>query len=252
MTPLLRIILLLSIAFSAGQAATRSDINTIEAAERIRYLSQKIAKDYLYLYCRPKRTDIYREITSMVDELSSHFVAIASSTKEGDTRDLLKFLEYSKENMKELLKKKISKEGSLQMLDYSEILLEGAQSLARMHRYPFNAEERMLMTIKKDEYLVERLGKFYMATSLGALSQSNQEKMRASTRALQEGLKSIRDYRYPPALQKQKKDLFHFWDSSQTILDHAYDMFTPNLVHIISSYFEQRLAQYALYHSKSQ
>ena len=252
MTTLSRLLLLIIVWTTFGQSATRSDINAIEAAEHIRYLSQKIAKGYLYLFSRPQRTEIRQELQEMIDELGKNFTIIASSTKDSNTKDLLKYLEYNKGNIKELLAKKVTKERSLQMLDYSEILLEGAESIAHEHRYKFNAEESMLMGIKKDEYLVERLGKFYMASSLGVLSSTNRKKMDTSIHTLEKGLKAIQKYQYPPYLQKKKKELALFWESNRHILAHAHDMFIPNLVNITSIYFEQMLRQFSLYHSKSQ
>jgi len=247
-----RIFLLLLMIGTVGQSATRSDINTIEAAEKIRYLSQKIAKDYLYLYSRPQRTDLKSDLRNMVDELGHSFNVIADSTRDNATKDLLQYLNYNKENIKDLLAKNVTKEGSQKMLDYSEILLEGADSISREHRYAFNREEEMLMNIKKDQYLVQRLGKFYMASRLGALSQTNRRKMKESENALKEGLSIIQDYPYPPELVQQKKDLNLFWKSSHHFLSHAYDMFIPNLVTTTSDYFEEILSKLALYHSKSQ
>jgi hypothetical protein len=247
-----RTLLLLSLLITIGHATTRSDINTIEAAEKIRYLSQKIAKNYLYLYSRPKRIEIKKELYAMVGELEKNFTTVASSTKEDNTKDLLKYLNYNKENIEKLLLQKVTKERSLKMLDYSEILLEGADSIAKEHSYLFNTEEAMLMNIKKYEYLIERLGKFYMASGLGALSQSNQKKMEESKKTLGEGLKTIQKYQYPAYLQKKKTELIRFWNANRYILTHSYDMFVPNLVNITGIYFEQLLTQFALYHSKSQ
>ena len=252
MKMLSRIIFLLLLMASFGGAATRSDINAIEAAERVRFLSQKIAKDYLYLYARPKRREVKNEILDMMAVLSEKFTIISASTKDSDTKDLLKYLQYNKLNIDELLSGDVTKDSALQMLDYSEILLEGAESIARQHRYPFNTEEAMLMQIKKAEYLVERLGKFYMVSSLGVLSQTNQKKMKESARDFEESLKSIQEYQYPSKLQKQKKQLSLFWNFGQYSLTHAYDMFIPNLVNTTGNYFEQLLTQFALYHSKSQ
>ncbi len=248
----LYIFLLLSFWVVSGQAATRSDVNVIVAAEHIRYLSQKIAKDYLYLYSQPRHVEIRQEIRTMIDALNENFNTIATSTRSDSTRDLLKYLEYNRDSIQELLTKKVTKDQSLLMLDYSEVLLEGTNSIAREHRYPFNQEETMLMNIKKYEYLVERLGKFYMASSMGALSQTNQRKMLESQQALEKGLQTIQAYQYPDRYQKHKKELAHFWESSKQILAHAYDMFLPNLVETSSTYFEHILKTFALYHSKSQ
>ncbi len=252
MTILSRLLLLFFVGTLSVQGATRSDINAIEAAEHIRYLSQKIAKNYLYLFSHPQHTKTRQEIREMLDDLGKNFTIIASSTKNNDTKDLLKYLEYNKENLEELLTKKVTKDRALMMLDYSEVFLEGAESIAQEHHYHLTTEEAMLMSIKKDEYLIERLAKFYMASSLGAMSQANRKKMDVSAHELKEGLKIIQAYHYPPYLQKKKKELTTIWDSSNYILEHAHDMFVPNLVNITTTYFEQTLAQFALHHSKSQ
>ena len=36
-----------------SNAATRGDVQVLEASEKIRYLSQKMAKDYLFLFYNP-------------------------------------------------------------------------------------------------------------------------------------------------------------------------------------------------------
>jgi len=248
----IRIILFLILAIAMGESATRSDINTIEATENIRYLSQKIAKNYLYLYSRPHRTDLKEQLHKMAEELGENFNTIAASTRDTDTKDLLQYLEYNRANILDLLGKNVTRDGAFQMLDYSEILLEGAESISHKHRYEFNPEETMLMHIKKYEYLTERLGKFYMASSLGALSRSNRKKMKESEKALNEGLSVIQAYHYPSELEKQKGNLAHFWKSSHYFLTHTHDMFIPSLIIETSAWFEKILAQLALYHSKNQ
>ncbi len=252
MKQLIHGISLFLVLLTFGFGATRSDINAIEAAERIRFLSQKIAKDYLYLYARPKRHDIFGEISDMMVDLNKALSVLSSSTKDKDTRDLLKYLQYNKESIEKLLQDTITKASALQMLDYSEVLLEGAKLITEKHRYSFNAEEAMLMQIKKTEFLIERLGKFYMLSSLGVLSPTNQSKMKESARLFEESLHIIQKYQYPAALQKEKKQLSLFWKFGQYSLAHAYDIFVPNLLNTTGNHFEKLLAKYARYHSKSQ
>lgn len=38
-----------------SHAATRGDVKVIEASENIRYLSQKLVKEYLFFYKNPKK-----------------------------------------------------------------------------------------------------------------------------------------------------------------------------------------------------
>ena len=39
-------------------SATRGDIKVIEASENIRYLSQKLVKEYLFFYKYPEKTEV--------------------------------------------------------------------------------------------------------------------------------------------------------------------------------------------------
>jgi len=247
-----RLVLLLLTLSLGLQAATRSDVNTIEAAENIRYLSQKIARDYLYLYSRPERSELKQTLKKMIEELKQNFTTIASSTQDSDTKDLLKYLAYNTEEMEKLFTDRVTREQAQLMLDYSEVLLEAAESIAREHSYPFNAEEKMFMNIKRYEYLIVRLGKFYMASHLGVLSPTNRKKMEESTSALSKGVQLIHQYRYPQELEKTKRHLDLFWKADQHFLSQSDKMFIPNIVVIENDQFETILGRFALYHSKQQ
>jgi len=246
-------LMIIVLAFtSILSAATRSDVNTIEAAENIRYLSQKIARDYLYLYSRPERSELKQTLRAMTKTLKENLTVIASSTQDSDTKDLLKYLAYNTEEMEKLFTDRVTAEQARNMLDYSEVFLEAAESIAREHSYPFNAEEKMLMNIKKYEYLIVRLGKFYMASHLNLLSQTNRHKMEKSIQSLAKGLQKIHAYRYPDELEKNKKDLNLFWQADQHYLSRTEKMFIPNIVVLTNDRFETILGLFALYHSKQQ
>ena len=80
-------------------AATRGDIKVIEASENIRYLSQKMVKDYLFFYKNPEKTGLKKSLDQTLDQLNDDFRIIATTTKDGDTKDILEFLAYSKDQI---------------------------------------------------------------------------------------------------------------------------------------------------------
>ena len=49
-------------------SATRGDIKVIEASENIRYLSQKIIKDYLLFYKNPEKTELKNNLNKTLDK----------------------------------------------------------------------------------------------------------------------------------------------------------------------------------------
>jgi len=147
-------------------ASSRSDVKIIEATENIRYLGQKISKDYLYLYHNPKKIELKEVLEKDIDDLESSIYDIDMSTINTDSKNILDFLTYNKDEIKDLLTQSTDKERSILILDYSESFLEGANSIASSHIYAFSDEEKMLMLMKKLEYLLERVSKYYIASNL--------------------------------------------------------------------------------------
>ena len=132
-----------------SEAATRGDVKVIEASENIRYLSQKIVKNYLFFYKNQKQKETKKRLKKELNQLSNDLRIIATTTKDTDTKDILEFLAYSKDQIEQIFNEKADKEKAALMLDYSETLLEGADSIALAHKYNFSREEQMLMVTKK-------------------------------------------------------------------------------------------------------
>jgi hypothetical protein len=240
-----------------SHAATRGDVKIIEASENIRYLSQKIVKEYLYLYKNPQKREVRDELNSALKQLSNNFRDIALTTKDSDTKDILEFLVYSKDQIKQMINakadmEKADMEKAALMLDYSEILLEGANSISQVHRYAFSKEEKMLMVAKKMEYLLERMIKYYMAFSIGLQTQTNQEQLRYAMKSFEENLAIINAYSYPSEFQKYRSQINIFWEANRLFFKRADTILIPNLLNEGVEYLENILVKIALYHSKHQ
>ena len=198
-----------------SHAATRGDVKIIEASENIWYLSQKIVKEYLYLYKNPQKTEVKNGLDDILNKLGADFRNIAITTKDRDTKDILDFLAYSRDQIKQMINEKVDMEKAALMLDYSETLLEGANSISQAHKYAFSKEEKMLMVVKKMEYLLERMAKYYMAFSIGFHTQTNREQLRDAMKSFEENLAKINAYSYPYELQKYRSQINIFWEANK-------------------------------------
>jgi hypothetical protein len=235
-----------------SDAATRGDVKVIESSEDIRYLSQKIVKNYLFLYKNPQKREIKSGLSISLEKLSDDLRMIVMTTKDSDTKDILEFLAYSKDQIMELFDQKVDKERAALMLDYSEILLEGADSIAVAHKYDFSDEEKMLMVTKEIEYLLERITKYYMAFNIGFDIPIHKEQMNESIKRLEENLEKINAYTYPYEMQKKQKDLDDFWKINKYFFQKTESLFIPNLLLSSIDTLEKLVADIALYHSKNQ
>ena len=235
-----------------SEAATRGDVKVIEASENIRYLSQKIVKDYLFFYKNPEKREVKKSLNKTLDKLSNDFRVIATTTKDTDTKDILEFLAYSKDQIEEIFNEKVDKEKAALMLDYSETLLEGADSIANSHKYDFSEEEKMLMVTKEMEYLLERITKYYMALHVGFNNDINKEQMQESITKFEENIEKINLYQYPVETQKMQVKMDESWKANKIFFDKSESLFIPKLMFTSIDYLENIITQIALYHSKNQ
>ena len=243
--------LILSLS-SMSYSSTRGDAKIIETSENIRYLSQKIVKNYLYLYRHPQKLEIKKEIKKELVELGDNFNNISAIVKDNDTKGIIEFLHYTKEQILEILQTIPNEEDVLLMLDYSEIILEGTDTIANIYKYDFVDEEKMIMTTKNIEYLLERTIKYYMAFKMNFNKEMNKESMYLTINSLEESFKKIEMYNYP-ALQKEKQtNIMNLWKINIMFINKEDKVFIPNLLIPSISNLEYAVKDISLYHIKNQ
>ena len=234
-----------------SSASTRGDVKVIEATENLRYLSQKIVKDYLFYALYPKK-ELQVSLDVTLSSLSEDLRIIATTTKDSDTKDILEFLAYSKDQIEDIIKSKINEENLALMMDYSETLLEGADSIAEAHKYDFSSGEKMLMTAKKINYLLERVMKYYIALHAGYNTPTNKEQLQIAVENLEENLAKIDNYKYPKELTMVKESIDKSWNANKTFISDLNNLFIPKLLTISVDYMENLVTQIEIYHSKNQ
>jgi len=230
----------------------RGDVKIIEATENIRFLSQQIVKEYLFLFVTPQKKAVKAALKKRLVSLSNNIRTIASTTKDADSKDILEFLAYSKDQIAQTLTEKITNENAALMLDYSETLLEGADSIAAAHAYDFTSEERMLMATKQMEYLVERIMKYYMAVHVGFDNPTNKEQMHRSIAQFGNKLNEIEVYRYPKDIDTIKSEMIGAWYANGRYFGKSDTLFIPKLMLMSTAYLEDLIIKIALYHNQNQ
>ncbi len=252
MKKLLTILLMSLFVTTTLFASTRGDVKIIEASENIRLLGQKIAKDYLYYYKNPKKLNLKEDLEDDIEMLEESIIEIEMITKHKDSKNILDFLSYNKDEIKELLKEEVSKEKSILMLDYGESFLEGANSIAKEHSYAFSSEEKMLMSIKKMEYLLERTMKYYVATTLNIDKKNNFNSMKQSIVDLEKILAIINSYAYPKILVEEVDKMNDVWQKHRNFLYKSNELSVPNLLLSSEIILKKSIVKIALYHKQNQ
>jgi dsDNA-binding SOS-regulon protein len=235
-----------------SSAATLSDVKILEASENIKYLTQKIAKDYLYLYIYPKKEDIHDKILNNVKSLEENIRNIAITTKNEKIKYILDFFAYEKEQIKITLKNEISAKNADKVLDFSEALTEGAESIAHSIQYDFSFEEKMFMRSKNIEYLVEKLAKYYMVLGSDINKATIPEKVKQTIGAVEDEMAKIQEYAYPKTLDTKKKELLKFWTSNKHYYHTVKTLKVPSIMLLSTNGLQNIINQIAIHHSKGE
>jgi hypothetical protein len=252
MKKILNIILMIILFSSTTFASLRGDVTVLGASEHIRLVGQKIAKNYLYYYQNPKKTELKTKIYKDIEALEESLIEIATTTKSRDSKNILDFLAYNKDEIKLLLEQKVNRERSILMLDYSESFLEGASSIANEHKYVFSLEEKMLVAFKDLEYFLERISKYYIASTLDLDRKNNFANMKESIVYMEHTLEEINNYSYPPEVASDVKEMNTIWIKHKTFLSKSDKVLIPNLLMASESILKDFIHKIALYHKQNQ
>ncbi len=238
-------------SLSLPAASIRNQILLMEASENIRLNSQKIVKNYLYYYINPKKRQFKDLIDKDLEDLDKQFRLIAKTTKDEDSKDILAFLDYSKEKIQEVLKDPFNKDNPALMLDYSEILLEGAESISQNIKYTPSEEEKMLMKMKDISFLIERMTKFYMAIAEGGDVINYGEMLEESVQKMEEDLSALESYPYASEDLIKLRTLKRNWEALKKFYLDYKSLTLPSIVLLASTGVENNARALELYHSKN-
>lgn len=236
----------------SSEATTRGDIQIIEASENIRYLSQKIAKDYLFVYQNPAKKTLKNRVIKSTEQLDKEINTIIINTQSSESKDLLSFLTDTNREIKKLLTERVNQNTSQAIVDYSEIFVEAANYIEELHQYKFSNEEKMLMAFKDLDYLLERITKYYIASVMNINKLNNANQMKSAIVRIENILYDINSYAYPTKLLNERKEMNLYWKTYKEFIYKSDDYPIPNLLQTFVETFKKSMKNIELHHKKNQ
>jgi len=154
-------------------------VNLMDIAAKQRMLSQRIAKDYLYIHKNIAVTKTKRELeNSLLDFFKAHKILVAS-IKDEDIHNLLEFVELSSNDFEETSKQKFSLDNAHLILDLSESMLEGSQYIVDSLKSSIKTEQSKTIEIAgKQRMLSQRIAKYYIAYQSGIKDENTIRSMK--------------------------------------------------------------------------
>jgi len=245
------LILFFMLAQQLNAAASRNDVKLQEASEDIKFISQQLVKDYFYLYLNSQKKEVKEHLNEELLLLDSKLRLIATSTQKENTKKILTFLAYSRDQITEAISMPYSPDNSALILDYSEILLEGAEKIAKVHSYSFSNEEQMLIDVKSMAYLLERISKYYMVFQSGFKDHNNINQLKDAIADFDTVLRKINSYEYKSDISKDLNNINSYWHVTRNYYLSLEESKLPNILYISAVYLEGLISKLELYHSKS-
>jgi hypothetical protein len=204
---------IISIVNAAGTSANENT-KIIEATKNIKYLSQNIAKEYLYLYHNPKRVETKAILQNDIKELEDNFRFVAKNTNNADSKNILDYLSYSKDQIKEILSSKVKAENRELILDHTEALSEGAQSILISYNYDPLKDKDIKINLAN-------ISKFYMAVNENINPSANKENIKNEIKIIES------------KLTNSSAELKGSWRTLKSLLNTEENQFIPNIISIL-------------------
>jgi hypothetical protein len=252
MKTLARITVLLLTGFVAtAQAATRSDINILEASENIKYIAQELAGEYAYYYTHPIKREYAQKAQANIHAIEGNIRTIARTTKDDKIRQMLSFFSYEKEQLKIPIRRKPDRQSVASVLDSSDAFAEGASKIVAWVQYRSTFEEKMFITCKSINYLLKKISKYYIVLGSDIDKVSIAENMNVAIKTLENEMKKIQEYAYPKQYDPEKKQLEILWEFGKKYYQNPEGSKIPGVLLIAQSGIEGIVNNLAIYHSKN-
>ncbi len=246
-------LLVLLLFVSMLNASTlRNDIKLLEASEDIKFIAQSIVKDYLYLSINPQKEEAIKNLNLAVEKLDEKLRLISTITNSSDTKNILNFIAFSRDEISETLSQPYSMENGSLMLDYSEVLLEGSESIANDYSYKFSTEEKMIINIKKMAYLIERITKYYMAIQAQFNDHNNMQQLELSIKIFDEELLKLDSYNYGEKSSQDLAVLKHNWSITKSFYRSVKERKLTNITYISAQNLENLISKLEYFHTQNQ
>jgi hypothetical protein len=190
----------------------------LKAAKDVEYLSQKIAKAYFYRQQGIRPDSAAKDLKKGIARLQKDLIILQEGIEKGDKEEenVAVFLDYTYNELKDILNKPYSRDNGALIIDYSESLMEGGAFLAQGHMHKESPEEAMLVTVEHMLFLLERINKLYIAYQAEFQDYTNVIQLKEAVQDFDTDLSKVNAYKkYSSSTRKSRDKLNEFWPVAQ-------------------------------------
>jgi len=188
-------------------------VKLINIAAKQRMLSQRIAKDYLYIHKNIATNKTKKELKISLDIFFKAHKILVSSIKDEEVKNLLDFVELSSNDFNKTIHQKFTLDNAQLILDLSESMLEGSQYVVNSLKDSIKLEESKVIEIAgKQRMLAQRIAKYYIAYQIGIKDENTVRSMKQTVIEFDQNLTLLlSNKKNTPLLRKKVDEINKLW-----------------------------------------
>jgi len=158
-------------------------IKLINISGKQRMLSQRIAKDYLYIGRKVSVSKARKELDASLSALLEAHNILVKSINNPEIQNLLSFVELSIDDFKSTANEPFNLDNAQLIIDLSESMLEGSQYVVDSLKEKVTTKESTIVgTSGKQRMLAQRIAKYYIAFQAGIKDKNTVEQMKTAVK----------------------------------------------------------------------
>ncbi len=185
------LLLLSSISFAQKISKVNAS-KLIDIAGKQRMLSQRIAKDYLYLGKNIATSKADKQLKESLNEFFKIHNELIMLISDSEIKNLLDFVTLSSNELKEIANRDFTPDNAHLILDLTESMLEGNQYIVDSLKKSHNIKESdILEKAAKQRMLSQRIAKYYIAYQSGIKDENTVKSMKNTVKQFSKNLKVL-------------------------------------------------------------
>jgi hypothetical protein len=200
-------------SFGDNKKNTISDIKLINITAKQKMLSQRIAKDYLYLGKNVAVSKATKQLRKSLDEFLKTHEKLTKYIKDPEIKNLLDFVSLSSDDLKNTVNKKFSMDNAQLVLDLSESMLEGNQYIVNSLKKSMKLKGvSIISVVSQQRMLSQRIAKYYIAYQLGIKDKNSVNSMHQTVKKFNDNLNILmRNSTNTPQINKKLMKINKLW-----------------------------------------
>ena len=206
------LMLLSSVSFAKENSKVNAS-KLMDIAGKQRMLSQRIAKDYMYVGNKIATSKADKQLKVSLSEFLKIHNELSTLITNDEIKNLLDFVALSSNELKETANKDFTLDNAHLILDLTESMLEGNQyivdSLKELHKLK---ESNLLEKAAKERMLSQRIAKYYIAYQSGIKDENTVNSMKDTVKQFSENLDLLlKNKNNSVEINKKLKDIDKLW-----------------------------------------